>query len=85
VALSEIVIYDNKTSPTGMPVTTITTLDPGANVTVNANYVATSVDEDLDSVTNSAYAIAIGNLILVISNRATMIIGGLEYYCHHHK
>jgi hypothetical protein len=35
VGLSRIVIYDNKTSPNGMSVNTVTTLAPGAKVTVN--------------------------------------------------
>jgi hypothetical protein len=74
VGLSGIVIYDNKTSPTGMPVTTITTLAPGANVTVNANYTCCSVDENLGSVTNSAYATAIGNLINIISNTVSTTV-----------
>ena len=44
VPLTGIVIYDNKTSPTGMPVTTITTLDPDASVIVNTTYTASAAD-----------------------------------------
>jgi uncharacterized repeat protein (TIGR01451 family) len=74
VALSGIRIYDNVTSPTGMPVNTITTLDPGAKVTVNTTYNVIKVDCDAGNVTNSAYATAIGNLINIISNTVSTTV-----------
>ena len=77
VALSGIIIYDNITSPTGMPVTTITTLGPGASVTATANYTIQQSDCVLNpgsSVTNSAYATAIGNLINIISNTVSTTV-----------
>jgi len=74
VALSGIIIYDNITSPTGMPVTTITTLGPGASVTATANYTIQQSDCVLSSVTNSAYATAIGNLINIISNTVSTTV-----------
>src|SRR5271157_2715046 len=53
VPLTGIVIYDNKTSPTGRPVTTITTLDPDASVIVNTTYTASAAEYLSGSVTNS--------------------------------
>jgi hypothetical protein len=74
VGLNGIVIYDNITSPTGMPVTTITTLDPNASVTVNTTYNVTSTDLTCGHVTNTAYATAFGSLINIISNIFTYTI-----------
>ena len=79
VALSGIVIYDNITSPTGMPVTTITTLDPGVSITVPATYTTTSNDVNNGFVTNSAYATAIGNLINIISNIVSTTVSVQQY------
>jgi hypothetical protein len=75
VPLNGIVVYDNKTSPTGMPVTG--TLDTGANVTVHATYNTTDADVNAGSVINTAYATAqplIGNLINIISNMVSIKI-----------
>jgi len=72
--LNGTVIYDNITSPTGMPVTTITTLDPGGSVTVNTTYIITPADITACSVTNSAYATAFGGLMHIISNTVTQTI-----------
>jgi hypothetical protein len=57
-----------------MPVTTITTLDTGASVTTTANYTIQQSDIVACSVTTSAYATAIGNLIHVISSTETQTI-----------
>jgi len=77
VPLTGIVIYDNKISPAGMPVTTITTLDPDASVIVNTTYTASAVEYLSGSVTNSVYATAFSNLTHIISNTviATLKLG----------
>jgi hypothetical protein len=72
VPLTGIVIYDNKTSPNGMFVPT--TLNPGANVTVQATYNTTSKDLECGNVINSAYATAFCNLINIISNMVSITI-----------
>jgi len=75
-------LYDNKTSPTGMAVTVPTILTPGASTTITFDYpivkelVPFFINGQLDtvSVTNSAYATAIGNGINVVSNQVILPI-----------
>ena len=71
VDLSGIKVYDNITSPTGMPVTTPTILAPGASTTVTAIYNLQTQDFGRTNVTNSAFATGVGSGIDVISNLAT--------------
>ena len=78
VPLSELNLYDNKTSPHGMAVTVPTILNPSASTQVN-NVVYTGPFPTTfvgglysGNVTNEAYETAIGSGVQVISNRVIM-------------
>ena len=66
-------VYDNKTSPNGMPITT-TILALGASTTVTAIYTLQQTDLSAINVTNIAYATGVSSGINVISNLATAIL-----------
>jgi len=76
VGLIRIANYENKISPTGMPVTG--TLDPGASVTVNIT-TACQVRNTYLVRNNSEHATAFSDLIHIISNTAITTVYGPGY------